>query len=135
MRRTYAGIGAVIMLLAVALGAFGAHMLKAKIGETAIGTYETGVHYQMIHGIAILLTAFFAGQWGNPGGFAGRAGCFCSASSCSPAACTDWRHSIGPGSGRLRRSAAFLLSPVGCCLRWRLGTGRPDRLGNNEKDG
>ncbi|MGZ7441676.1 DUF423 domain-containing protein [Paenibacillus sp. TH7-28] len=67
MRRTYAGIGAVIMLLAVALGAFGAHMLKAKIGETAIGTYETGVHYQMIHGIAILLTAFFAGQWGESG--------------------------------------------------------------------
>lgn len=65
MQRKYAGIGAVVMLLAVALGAFGAHILKERIGESAIGTFETGVHYQMIHGIAILLAALFAGKWGE----------------------------------------------------------------------
>lgn len=65
MQRKYAGIGAIVMLLAVALGAFGAHILKEKIGESAIQTYETGVHYQMIHGIAILLGALSAGKWGE----------------------------------------------------------------------
>ncbi|MGG6312122.1 DUF423 domain-containing protein [Paenibacillus macerans] len=65
MQRKYAGIGAIVMLLAVALGAFGAHILKEHIGESAIQTYETGVHYQMIHGIAILLSAVFAGKWGE----------------------------------------------------------------------
>lgn len=63
--RNYAGIGAVIMLLAVALGAFGAHILKDKIGASAIETYETGVHYQMIHGLAILAGALFAEKWGT----------------------------------------------------------------------
>ncbi len=53
------------MFLAVALGAFGAHILKERIGESAIGTFETGVHYQMIHGLAMLLAALLAGKWGE----------------------------------------------------------------------
>ncbi len=65
MQRKYAGIGAIVMLLAVAFGAFGAHILKERIGESAMGTFETGVHYQMIHGIAMLLAALFAGKWGE----------------------------------------------------------------------
>jgi uncharacterized membrane protein YgdD (TMEM256/DUF423 family) len=50
-----------ILFLAVALGAFGAHGLKStfeaqpRLGEI----YHTAVHYQMIHGLAIL----FAGMW------------------------------------------------------------------------
>ncbi|MGN8770672.1 DUF423 domain-containing protein [Paenibacillus barengoltzii] len=65
VQRKYAGIGAIVMLLSVAFGAFGAHILKERIGEAAIGTFETGVHYQMIHGIAMLLTALFAAKWGD----------------------------------------------------------------------
>ncbi|MFD1178434.1 DUF423 domain-containing protein [Paenibacillus puldeungensis] len=65
MQRKYAGIGAIVMLLAVSLGAFGAHILEPVIGESAIRTYETGVHYQMIHGIAIILVALSAGLWGE----------------------------------------------------------------------
>lgn len=53
------------MFLAVALGAFGAHILKERIGESAIETFETGVHYQMIHGLAMLLGALLAGKWGE----------------------------------------------------------------------
>lgn len=61
MQRKFAGTGAIVMLVAVALGAFGAHILEPQIGEKAIGTYETGVHYHMIHGIAMILAAFAAG--------------------------------------------------------------------------
>ncbi|MOA06244.1 hypothetical protein D3C78_1258750 [compost metagenome] len=61
MQRKYVAIGAILMLLSVALGAFGAHVLERVIGEKAIGTYETGVHYHMIHGIGIILAAFAAG--------------------------------------------------------------------------
>ncbi|MNN28505.1 hypothetical protein D3C81_1420770 [compost metagenome] len=36
-------------------------MLEPIIGEKATGTYETGVHYHMIHGIGIILAAFATG--------------------------------------------------------------------------
>lgn len=65
MQRKFAGIGAILMLLAVALGAFGAHVLEPHIGEKAIGTYETGVHYHMIHGLGILLASVAAGFGGE----------------------------------------------------------------------
>ncbi|MOA07083.1 hypothetical protein D3C78_1267610 [compost metagenome] len=61
MQRKYVAVGAILMLLSVALGAFGAHVLEPIIGEKATGTYETGVHYHMIHGIGIILAAFATG--------------------------------------------------------------------------
>ncbi|MEK4509711.1 DUF423 domain-containing protein [Paenibacillus anaericanus] len=65
MQRKYVRIGAVLMSLAVALGAFGAHILEPIIGEKATGTYETGVHYHMIHALGILITALLAGKLGE----------------------------------------------------------------------
>lgn len=65
MQRKYVAVGAILMLIAVALGAFGAHILEPIIGEKAIGTYETGVHYHMIHGIGIILAAFAVGLGGE----------------------------------------------------------------------
>ncbi|WP_246246179.1 DUF423 domain-containing protein [Paenibacillus lemnae] len=44
------------MALSVAIGAFGAHMLENQISEDALATFETGVHYHMIHGLALILT-------------------------------------------------------------------------------
>lgn len=52
-------IGAMVMGLSVVLGAFGAHALKDHLSERMIQNWQTGVHYQMIHGIAILLVALF----------------------------------------------------------------------------
>ncbi|MEF2966856.1 DUF423 domain-containing protein [Paenibacillus sp. M1] len=66
MQRKFAVTGAFFMLASVALGAFGAHVLEPLIGEKAVGTYETGVHYHMIHGLAMILTAFAAGLGGEP---------------------------------------------------------------------
>lgn len=65
MNRNLAAIGAFLMLLAVALGAFGAHVLEPIIGEDAVGTYETGVHYHMIHGIAMILAGMASGIGGD----------------------------------------------------------------------
>ena len=47
--------GALFALLAVILGAFGAHGLKEILSEKAINIYETAVRYQFYHSIALLL--------------------------------------------------------------------------------
>ena len=41
-------------LLAVALGAFGAHGLKNKISANLISAYETAVQYHFYHALALL---------------------------------------------------------------------------------
>ena len=41
----------------VALGAFGAHALKARLGADALGWWKTAVQYQMWHAIGLLALA------------------------------------------------------------------------------
>jgi len=53
----YAKIGALAAMLSVALGAFGAHLLKDRLTEDALDVYQTGVQYQMFHAVGILLIA------------------------------------------------------------------------------
>ncbi|WP_315795142.1 DUF423 domain-containing protein [Paenibacillus sp. BIC5C1] len=64
MQRKWMMLGAVLTMLSVAIGAFGAHMLKEKIGADAIAVYETGVQYHMIHAIGLLIVGLTAGQLG-----------------------------------------------------------------------
>lgn len=64
MQRRWMALGAILTMLSVAIGAFGAHMLKDKIGASAIATYETGVQYHMIHALALLIVGLTAGQLG-----------------------------------------------------------------------
>ena len=47
-------IAAISGLLAVALGAFGAHGLKAIISPEMLEVYKTGVQYQFYHTFALL---------------------------------------------------------------------------------
>lgn len=47
--------GALHGVLAVALGAFGAHALKASLSEYALGIWETAVQYQMFHATGLLI--------------------------------------------------------------------------------
>ena len=49
-------IAAFLGALTVALGAFGAHALKAILSPAALSTYETAVRYQMYHVVALILT-------------------------------------------------------------------------------
>jgi len=57
MNRTIFLTGSVLGLLAVLLGAFGAHGLEKLIAQDALNTFETGVKYQMYHSLFLLLLA------------------------------------------------------------------------------
>lgn len=47
--------GSILGLLAVILGAFGAHGLKETLSAEALNSFETGVRYQMYHAFLLLL--------------------------------------------------------------------------------
>ncbi|MBO0331113.1 DUF423 domain-containing protein [[Muricauda] lutisoli] len=51
-------MGALYGLLAVILGAFGAHALKKKLTPELLYSFETGVKYQMYHAIVLLVLGF-----------------------------------------------------------------------------
>jgi uncharacterized membrane protein YgdD (TMEM256/DUF423 family) len=53
----YTKIGAFTAMLAVILGAFGAHLLKDRLSVDTLDVYNTGVQYQMYHAIGILIIA------------------------------------------------------------------------------
>mgnify|MGYP001181271793 CR=1 FL=1 len=50
-------MGALLMGLTVATGAFGAHGLKAHVGPTELGWWNTAVTYQAWHGLGLLALA------------------------------------------------------------------------------
>ncbi|WP_419212830.1 DUF423 domain-containing protein [Maribacter sp. X9] len=49
MKKTILSTACLFGLLAVVLGAFGAHGLKQLVDADAVATFETGVRYQMYH--------------------------------------------------------------------------------------
>ncbi len=53
--------GSALMFLAVALGAFGAHALKAKLSPEAMEIYKTAVLYHLIHALGLLALAGVSG--------------------------------------------------------------------------
>lgn len=60
VRRLFLFLGTLFGGLAVALGAFGAHALKARVTPELVATFETGVRYQFYHALAILIVALVA---------------------------------------------------------------------------
>lgn len=46
--------GAILGMLAIILGAFGAHALKKVLSIEELATFETGVRYQMYHALFLL---------------------------------------------------------------------------------
>jgi len=50
--------GATFGLLAIILGAFGAHLLKKKLTQEQLQSFETGVKYQMYHAIILVVLGF-----------------------------------------------------------------------------
>jgi uncharacterized membrane protein YgdD (TMEM256/DUF423 family) len=61
-RLLYAG-GAVAAFLAVALGAFAAHALKARLAPDMLAVFETGARYQMYHALALVAAAWGWSRW------------------------------------------------------------------------
>mgnify|MGYP001108980985 CR=1 FL=1 len=66
MDRTFALWGAVFALIAVGLGAFGAHALESRVEPRDLEIWETAVRYQMWHALALILLAALQARW--PGG-------------------------------------------------------------------
>jgi uncharacterized membrane protein YgdD (TMEM256/DUF423 family) len=72
MERTFVALGAVLALVAVALGAFGAHGLRATLSAADMATFETAARYQMYHALGLLAVAGVHARW--PGTAAAVAG-------------------------------------------------------------
>lgn len=51
-------LGALLGMLAIILGAFGAHALKKKASASQLASFETGVKYQMYHAILLLVLGY-----------------------------------------------------------------------------
>lgn len=57
MNKTIFSTGILLGVLAVILGAFGAHGLEKMVDADAIQTYETGIRYQMYHALFLMILA------------------------------------------------------------------------------
>jgi uncharacterized membrane protein YgdD (TMEM256/DUF423 family) len=74
MDRTFLFMGSLFAFLGVALGAFAAHALEARLEPRALDVFETGARYQMTHALALLLTGLVLARWpGSLGVWAGWA--------------------------------------------------------------
>jgi uncharacterized membrane protein YgdD (TMEM256/DUF423 family) len=66
MNRTIALTGTILLLISIVLGAFGAHALKELVKEEQLISFETGVRYQMIHGLTFLVLGLNASRHSFP---------------------------------------------------------------------
>lgn len=55
--------GALAGFIGVALGAFGAHGLRGQLSPEMMAVFETGVRYQLFHGVALFAAAWGWGRW------------------------------------------------------------------------
>jgi uncharacterized membrane protein YgdD (TMEM256/DUF423 family) len=72
MLRSFLLLAAFFGFTGVALGAFAAHGLKARLSSEYLAIFQTGVTYQLIHTLALLAVALLATQL--PGRLVGWAG-------------------------------------------------------------
>jgi uncharacterized membrane protein YgdD (TMEM256/DUF423 family) len=63
MDRAFFVLGSLSGGLAVALGAFAAHGLRARLTPDLLASFETGVRYQLIHALALLAVAWAVTRW------------------------------------------------------------------------
>jgi uncharacterized membrane protein YgdD (TMEM256/DUF423 family) len=55
IERKFLITGSIAVLIAVILGAMGAHALKQSLPAEQLMSFETGVRYQIYHGLALLI--------------------------------------------------------------------------------
>lgn len=58
-------LGAVNMFLSIAFGAFGAHGLEERVSERMLANWQTGAHYHIVHGLALLFIGLLADRLGQ----------------------------------------------------------------------
>lgn len=112
------------LLLAVTLGAFGAHGLKARVGADALGWWQTAVQYHFWHalgllGIGLLLLAQPALVGARSAGWLLQAGIviFCGTLYAMTLGAPRWFGAITPIGGLLFIAGWALLA----WASWRLG--------------
>ena len=76
MAKLFFAIASILGALSVAGGAFGAHALKGQLTETALGSFETGIRYQMYHALALLVVALLIKQSPNVSTLTAAGWCF-----------------------------------------------------------
>lgn len=69
-------LGSVLAGLGVVLGAFGAHGLKKLVPAETVGTFQTGVQYQMYHAFALLIAGLLWDRIGGGTSMAWAGWCF-----------------------------------------------------------
>ena len=58
--RLFLLLGSVNAVFAVIIGAFGAHALKARLDESLMKIYQTGVEYHFYHSLGLILIGIIA---------------------------------------------------------------------------
>jgi uncharacterized membrane protein YgdD (TMEM256/DUF423 family) len=61
--RLFVLFGALNAAAAVALGAFGAHALKARLPADLLAVYHTGNQYHFYHALGLILVGLAAARW------------------------------------------------------------------------
>jgi len=87
--KTLVGLGAINGALAVAAGAFAAHVLRGRLETHAIEIFETGARYQMYHALAMILAALVATSGARIAGWLFQAGIVLFSGSLYALALTD----------------------------------------------
>ena len=89
-------LGSVNAMLAVILGAFGAHGLKARIAPEMLEVYQTAVQYHFYHALGLLVVAIITHQflpsfWFRSSGWLMCAGIILFSGSLYILSMTPWR--------------------------------------------
>jgi len=63
VERRFFALGAMLAMVGVAAGAFGAHALKSRLTPDMLAVFEVGVRYQLVHALALLAVAWAITRW------------------------------------------------------------------------
>jgi uncharacterized membrane protein YgdD (TMEM256/DUF423 family) len=63
MAKLFLSLSSVFGFLSVALGAFGAHALKQRFNDYQMGIFQTGIHYQFFHTLALVGVGALLLKW------------------------------------------------------------------------
>lgn len=106
MTKVFWLVGCMLALLAVATGAFGAHVLQDRLPPDRLNIFEIAARYQMYHALALLAVAWATSQWTSgpwtaAAGWLFVAGVFFFSGSLYILALTDirWMGAIAPIGG------------------------------------
>ena len=58
----WTGVAAILLALAVAIGAFGAHGLRGKIDDYSMTVYERAVMYHFFHALGLMIVSMLPRQ-------------------------------------------------------------------------